>query len=579
MGKRKKKLAVLLAAAMTVTMMCGMTTFAAEDEIQTEVETNAPTSETLTLEDSTIQPNSIIQSPTNSESSEVPETKAPDSETPDSKTPDSEAPDTETPDSKTPDSEAPDTETPDSEAPDTETPDSETPDSDVPNNTSSPDQNNDIGDGTTDPNAENDTPNSEDISDEDILDEDIPDEDIPDEDISDNDVIVDEYVPEPSVVMGSDNEEEPYVELDQSDDFVSLGEGKGFYQYTEGKLVLKDVNIELGEKWLPGLSITGTIVINLQGDNYISSKSDGINVFYGDLTINGDGSLTINCTGDVGDGIYVSDGSLTIDGAKVTVNTETKYGSDAITVYDGDVNIINGADVTANAKVTGDEAKYASIYGIHAWNGKINIKDSNVTAKADGKISLEGEMKDWIRQNGVGLYSQSYDIYSPDSETARPAGIVIDNSNVNASGSFAAMLVIGKDGTITIKDSSIVAPDDANIRALMATIADDPDAAAVQIGAILAKGEGPVDLDAIMEEYYRLLDEGDDAALAEFLTSILDNTVKDVKIVRDSELVTAEKSVSLTPQTGDSFHAETLLLVLAVSGCICAYLIRKKVIA
>ena len=571
MGKRKKKLAVLLAAAMTVTMMCGMTTFAApesgeSDPSATEPPVVAEISEpggSSNQEPAMLTPKALeAPAPETPKASETPETPAP--ETP------------ETPAPETPEVPAPETlKTP-------ETP--ETPDSDVPDNPSSPDQNNDIGDGTTDPNAENDTPNSEDISDEDILDEDIPDEDIPDEnipdeDISDNDVIVDEYVPEPSVVMGSDNEEEPYVELDQSDDFVSLGEGKGSYQYTEGKLVLKDVNIELGEKWLPGLSITGTIVINLQGDNYISSKSDGINVFYGDLTINGDGSLTINCTGDVGDGIYVSDGSLTIDGAKVTVNTETKYGSDAITVYDGDVNIINGADVTANAKITGDEAKYASVYGIHAWNGKINIKDSNVTAKADGKISLEGERKDWIRQNGVGLYSQSYDIYSPDSETARPAGIVIDNSNVNASGSFAAMLVIGKDGTITIKDSTIVAPDDANIRALMATIADDPDAAAVQIGAILAKGEGPVDLDAIMEEYYRLLDEGDDAALAEFLTSILDNTVKDVKIVRDSELVTAEKSVSLTPQTGDSFHAETLLLVLAVSGCICAYLIRKKVIA
>ena len=563
MGKRKKKLAVLLAAAMTVTMMCGMTTFAApesgeSDPSATEPPVVAEISEpggSSNQEPAMLTPKALeAPAPETPKASETPETPAPE-------TPEVPAPET----LKTP-----------------ETP--ETPDSDVPDNPSSPDQNNDIGDGTTDPNAENDTPNSEDISDEDILDEDIPDEDIPDEnipdeDISDNDVIVDEYVPEPSVVMGSDNEEEPYVELDQSDDFVSLGEGKGSYQYTEGKLVLKDVNIELGEKWLPGLSITGTIVINLQGDNYISSKSNGINVFYGDLTINGDGSLTINCTGDVGDGIYVSDGSLTIDGAKVTVNTETKYGSDAITVYDGDVNIINGADVTANAKITGDEAKYASVYGIHAWNGKINIKDSNVTAKADGKISLEGEMKDWIRQNGVGLYSQSYDIYSPDSETARPAGIVIDNSNVNASGSFAAMLVIGKDGTITIKDSSIVAPDDANIRALMGTISEDPDAAAVQIGAILAKGEGPVDLDAIMEEYYRLLDEGDDAALAEFLTSILDNTVKDVKIVRDSELVTAEKSVSLTPQTGDSFHAETLLLVLAVSGCLCAYLIRKKVIA
>lgn len=563
MGKRKKKLAVLLAAAMTVTMMCGMTTFAApesgeSDPSATEPPVVAEISEpggSSNQEPAMLTPKALeAPAPETPKASETPETPAPE-------TPEVPAPET----LKTP-----------------ETP--ETPDSDVPDNPSSPDQNNDIGDGTTDPNAENDTPNSEDISDEDILDEDIPDEDIPDEnipdeDISDNDVIVDEYVPEPSVVMGSDNEEEPYVELDQSDDFVSLGEGKGSYQYTEGKLVLKDVNIELGEKWLPGFNITGTIVINLQGDNKISTKGYGINVFYGDLTINGDGTLTINCTGDWGDGIYVDSGSLTIDGAKVTVNTETKYGSDAITVYDGDVNIINGADVTANAKVTSDEAKYASIYGIHAWNGKINIKDSNVTAKADGKISLEGEMKDWIRQNGVGLYSQSYDIYSPDSETARPAGIVIDNSNVNASGSFAAMLVIGKDGTITIKDSSIIAPDDANIRALMATIADDPDAAAVQIGAILAKGEGPVDLDAIMEEYYRLLDEGDDAALAEFLTSILDNTVKDVKIVRDSELVTAEKSVSLTPQTGDSFHAETLLLVLAVSGCICAYLIRKKVIA
>ena len=362
MGKRKKKLAVLLAAAMTVTMMCGMTTFAApesgeSDPSATEPPVVAEISEpggSSNQEPAMLTPKALeAPAPETPKASETPETPAP--ETP------------ETPAPETPEVPAPENlKTP-------ETP--ETPDSDVPDNPSSPDQNNDIGDGTTDPNAENDTPNSEDISDEDILDEDIPDEDIPDEnipdeDISDNDVIVDEYVPEPSVVMGSDNEEEPYVELDQSDDFVSLGEGKGSYQYTEGKLVLKDVNIELGEKWLPGLSITGTIVINLQGDNYISSKSDGINVFYGDLTINGDGSLTINCTGDVGDGIYVSDGSLTIDGAKVTVNTETKYGSDAITVYDGDVNIINGADVTANAKVTGDEAKYASIYGIHAWNGK-----------------------------------------------------------------------------------------------------------------------------------------------------------------------------------------------------------------
>lgn len=566
MGKSKKKLAVLLAAAMTLTMMCGMTTFAEEP--------NA-TEPTAATEPSTV-PEPVMVKPATTPEQRLTEptvTPAPAAPTqPDTisepTVPDEQAPPTQT---RIDEPTAPET-TP---ADETGTTPQATP-ADEADTTSDPNAlpESDV----TDPASENDPvedPNAagtETDGSQEIIEEEVTEEE---------EIVEDDYIPveepEPSVWIGTDNEEDPYVELNQSDDFISLGEGKGSYKYTEGNLVLKDVNIELGTDWMPGFDITGTIIINLQGNNNIATKGDGINVYNGDLTINGDGTLTITCTGDIGDGIFLSDGSLTIDGAKVTINTETKYGSDAITVYDGDVNIINGADVTANAKVTGEEAKYTSVYGIHAYNGKINIKDSNVTANAEGNISLEGEMNDWIRQYGIGLYSQSYDIYSPDSETARPAGIVIDNSNVRASGNFAAMLVIGKDGTITIKDSTIITPDDVNIRELMGTIEDDPDAAAVQIGAILAKGEGPVDLDAIMEEYYRLLDEGDDAALAEFLTSILDNTVKDVKIVRDSELVTAEKS--MIPKTGDSFNAEALLLVLAVSGCICAYLIRKKVIA
>ena len=568
MGKSKKKLAVLLAAAMTLTMMCGMTTFAEEPDVTdpTIVTEPATVPEPVAVEPAAV-PEPLMTEPTVTPAPAAPtqpdtisEPTVPDEQVPPAQTLIDEPTAPETPPADETGT-SPQT-TPADEA-DTASDSNTLPESEV-----------------ADPAAENDPAEEPDAAgtetdgSQEIIEEEVTGE----EEIVENDYIPVEE-PEPSVWIGTDNEEDPYVELDQSDDFVSLGEGKGSYKYTEGNLVLKDVNIELGTDWLPGFDITGTIIINLQGNNNIATKSDGINVYNGDLTINGDGTLTITCTGDWGDGIFVSDGSLTIDGAKVTINTETKYGSDAIAVYDGDVNIINGADVTANAKVAGEE-KYASVYGIHAYNGKINIKDSNVAANADGKISLEGKMDDWVRQIGIGIYSESSDIY-PDNpylaEYARPAGITIDNSNVNASGSFAAMLVIGKDGTITIKDSTIVAPDDANIRALMGTIEDDPDAAAVQIGAILAKGEGPVDLDAIMEEYYRLLDEGDDAALAEFLTSILDNTVKDVTIVRDSELVTAEKS--MIPKTGDSFNAETLLLVLAVSGCICAYLIRKKVIA
>ncbi|MBM6854978.1 hypothetical protein H6B11_12585 [Mediterraneibacter glycyrrhizinilyticus] len=576
MGKSKKKLAVLLAATMTLTMMCGMTTFAEESDVSdpTAVTEPAAVPEPVMVEPTTPEP--VITEP-----AVTPEPAAPTQPDtiPEPTTPDEPDITTQRTTPGEPDTAAQPT-TP--EEPDTTTqpttPEEPSTATD-PDITTEPDTSAESD--VTDPAAESDPVDDPDAAgtETDDTQEIIEEEDTTaEEDVEDDYIPVEE--PESSVWIGTDNEKDPYVELDQSDEFISLGEGKGSYKYTDGNLVLKDVNIELGTDWLPGFDITGTIVINLQGNNNIATKGDGINVYNGDLTINGDGTLTIKCTGDVGDGIFVSDGSLTIDGAKVTISTETKYGSDAITVYDGDINIINGADVTANAKVTGEETKYASVYGIHAYNGKINIKDSNVTANADGKISLEGKMDDWVRQLGIGIYSESSDIYPDDpylAEYARPAGITIDNSNVNASGSFAAMLVIGKDGTITIKDSTIITPDDVNIRELMGTIEDDPDAAAVQIGAILAKGEGAVDLDAIMEEYYRLLDEGDDAALAEFLTSILDNTVKEVKIVRDSELVTAEKS--MIPRTGDSFNAETLLLVLAVSGCICAYLIRKKVIA
>ena len=385
--------------------------------------------------------------------------------------------------------------------------------------------------------------------------------------------------PETSVIIATDGKDEnSYAVLDKSDDYVSLGEGKGSYKYTDGTLTLKDVNIELtNDSWAwTGLEIAhGSMVITLVGSNNIKTNNGhGIYVYDGNLTINGDGSLTITCTG-YGDGIYVNNGSLTIDGAKVSINVESEGGYSAIATYNGDVNIINGADVTATTKVTGDYS--VDPYAIYAYNGKITIKDSNVTAVADGRISLEGSRENWIVQKGVGLYSAA-SLYNPD--MFGKAGIEIVNSNVHSTGNFASMLVSGRDGKITIADSTIVTPEGVNIRELMRTLENDPDAGAVQVGAILATGEGPIDLDAIMAEIDRLLQEGDDEALAAYLTSLFDQIAKDVTIVRDSELVTAEKSASLIPKTGDDgMNTVVLLLTLAASGCVCAYLIRRKVSA
>ena len=51
----------------------------------------------------------------------------------------------------------------------------------------------------------------------------------------------------------------------------------------------------------------------------------------------------------------------------------------------------------------------------------------------------------------------------------------------------------------------------------MAVIGGDSDAAASVIGAILATGEGPIDMDAIMEKIDSLNEAGDEEALLAYL--------------------------------------------------------------
>ena len=527
MGKSRKKLAVLLAATMTVSMMFGMTTFAADDPAPNDPATLSDAADTDSPVPGPETEPVLTGAPTNTEEPGI----VPAAPT--------------TPDETLPDNTIPD----DGNAPGGNT---------VPGDDTVP------GDGTV--------PGGDTVPGDDTIPND-EDENLPaDDDPTGGDVNVPEEEPTEVWIAGSEN-------LTESESFVSLGEGKGSYQYNGETLVLKDAQIEI-EGW-PGIAITGDLVIILEGNNAIivGANAEGIAIYNGDLTIKGDGTLSIsNKLGGYQpdednyyyEGIYNPDGDITIDGATVNVDvySDSSYANSAI-YAGGDINILNGANVTAKSTAMGEED--LTHYGIYSNGGRISIIDSNVTASADGKISLEDE----ILQAGIGLYSRDLNSLR-DLEADCLSGIVIDNSNVRSTGSFASMLVIGRDGTITIDGSTIVSPEGVNVRDLMAVIGDDPDAAASVIGAILATGEGPIDMDAIMDKINDLIDAGDEEALIAYLNSLFGSIAKDVNIIRNSELYAEKAGI---PVTGDSLHAELLILSLIAAGAVSAYLIRKRMMA
>lgn len=458
---------------------------------------------------------------------------------------------------------------------------------------------------------------------------------------ADNDLAEDDGTYE-NTTQSEPAEEEPETEvwiagkpIEEKDEFESLGEGKGEYKYYDGTLVLKDVVIEVEPGYGPAIYITGTLVIDLEGDNYLTTTGDNvINAYFYDkdgqkkgdtLTITGDGSLTLSNKGDgkidengyYTDGIYVGGGDLIIDGAEVTSDIYNSGYSAAIWVNSGDVEIKNGADVTAKSTAVENSMEH---FGIYAGGGKISVTgDSDVYASADGDMSDaarliaeefdlekfkitdprgwydlltyflssamwddEGNLinEDAMAQVGIGMYSSGATIKELLEDYQ--AGIIIDDSNVRSIGSFASMLVTGLNGTIKINDSTIVSPDDVNIRELMAVIEDDPDAAAVVIGAILAKGEGPVDVDAIMEEIEKIYKEDGEEGLEAYLTELFDSIAKDVNIVRDVELQAQKAGLGIgdgVPTTGDNFQAEGLLIAMFAASVAIVYCIRRKVSA
>ena len=656
MGKSRKRLAVLLAAAMTVSMMTGFTSFAAEEDT-----TDGPAAiMSESVEDTELNTEPAVPepaaAPTTPEPAAAPTTPEPAAAptTPEPDTPEPPAADAGNADDATAEDETSDDATID---------DAETEDDGQTADDANADEKDPAAD---DVNADEKDPAADDAG-ADEKDPAADDAGADEKDPAADDADTEDEGPAADDAGTTENEgpaggsdeavpEEPETDvyiagnkIEEKDEFVSLGEEKGEYKYNEGTLVLKDVVIEMEPEYGgAAIYVVGTLVIDLEGDNYLTtnggyavlevngynqnSDADTDNV----LTITGDGSLTVSNKGgkdapdqdrSYNDGINVYGANLIIDGAEVTVDTFGTSYSAAVSVVDGDLEITGGADVTARNEAARN--MQGQHYGIYVLDGTISVsEDSDVYAAAEGDISDLAELaaagyspdmeeyygsEDWLwilsesaiggfynlggeyidghyyidgrqvlSQPGIGIYSGG--ALLPEYAEKYPCGISIDDSNVRAIGSLASMLVSGFGGTISINDSTIVSPDDVNVRDLMAVIDNDPDAAAVVVGAILSTGVGPVDLDAIMEEINRLYEEEDKEGLEAYLTELLDSMAKDVNIVRDAELQAQKAGLGIggddsVPTTGDNSRAEGLLIAMIAAGVVIVYCVRRKVSA
>ncbi len=192
----------------------------------------------------------------------------------------------------------------------------------------------------------------------------------------------------------------------------------------------------------------GNLDVVLAGSNTVQTAPDeagtydaGLSVDQGNLSISGQKDASLKIEG-ANAGISVDSGSITIDGVKVEAeaaddtDTSASYGI----VAGGDINIINGAHVEAEANGTFSSA------GIFASNGNILIKDSVVEAESTA-----------APEKGVGILALGKD---------RPVSIIIDRSTVNAHGLMASILALSnKEGSfIKLIDSKIVDPEDARIQ-------------------------------------------------------------------------------------------------------------------
>ena len=132
-----------------------------------------------------------------------------------------------------------------------------------------------------------------------------------------------------------------------------------------------------------GIQAGGDLNIELVGDNTITTtgSNEGIDVISGkdsdgNLTITGDGSLSVNAPDYYG---ITTTGDTTIDGARVDI--ASKY-CGIHTGSSGDINIINGASVASNVE--------DGVAAAHAGE-TVNIADSTVIATNANGTAIESD--------------------------------------------------------------------------------------------------------------------------------------------------------------------------------------------
>lgn len=248
---------------------------------------------------------------------------------------------------------------------------------------------------------------------------------------------------------------------------VTCGDGTATLSVADGTLKLENATIIASDSSaLYALRAdNGDLNIVLVGENRIeSSGQKGVYGSSTDLTLSGQGSLTVEA---VGDAVQVDNGSVTVDGCDIDVLSEDYWGLYCGSGTMSTVSIRNGADVMVESKEG----------AITAYGG-LSISDSTVMATSNGSgtnvvysdadISIHNSI---VTATGTdsGAYPAIYafddiTITGRSNVTAASKGMrgiytdsdmTIDGSTVTAYGTTHEGMVVR--GSLTISDSTVTA--------------------------------------------------------------------------------------------------------------------------
>lgn len=226
--------------------------------------------------------------------------------------------------------------------------------------------------------------------------------------------------------------------------------------HSEGDVTIQDATVitEGGEDAIEAVNLT------IKNANVEASGDYGIYA-YETASITGS-TVKVDSvwTGVVGStGVTVDNSSLTV--SVVDEDERPDYSSaDGIAAYRGDITIKNKSLVDVAAKSSGTSyGIYAEAYHTESKGGHVTIADSTVKVKAE---TTSSEQNAW--DSSVGIVAQTYNM-------SDVASVDITHSNVDAEGASIAILArnfgYAKDdpefGTITIKDSTIITPQNGKL--------------------------------------------------------------------------------------------------------------------